>query len=338
MAFPEYGDLKTEVTRITGYTESGLTSSIDNLFNDELNALAINARPIASRNIADTRFPKNGIIYSTVNRAYGVLSPTREPVMYIKTEAVAEASYAEKYFIGMVSVGYRPSTDLDLATFTTAGSVVIATVATDKSAVQCWNMLTDATLITAGDCTGAAYTDNSQLVWKPIQELGVIAADYEETAYDGHALTITDYSGVATGHPNYWALDWKYPLYGMTDAGSERTSRGTQRPFLKVYPPPEESTYYTVRAFYRRRPAALSATGDINEITRRFPYLLVYRVAYRIMRTWLRKIDEAEHLALSADECLEKALTNEFDFKPTTGIQITPADDDPWGKRRGIRN
>jgi len=328
MAWPEFSDLKTEVERITGYTESGLTSSIGNLFNDELNALATNARPLHWRNKQSRQYPKDGIIYSTVNRLYGVLAKgtvgdMREPVMYIKTDATIEASYEEKYFIGLVSVGYRPSSDSDLATFTTGGLTV-----------HDWNMLSDASLITWVAGAGGDYSDSSTLKWKPINELSVAVADYEETAYDGHTDTITSYGGVTTGEPSKWALDWQYPLYGVTDAGNETNSRAKQRAYLKLYPPPDAD--YTIRAFYRRRPPPLANPTDENAITRRFPYLLVYRVAYKIALVWMGDEERANKYALAADEALLTALVNEADYKPATGVRLVPGESS-FGKRRGIR-
>jgi len=328
MAWPEFSDLKTEVERITGYTESGLTSSIGNLFNDELNALATNARPLHWRNKQSRQYPKDGIIYSTVNRLYGVLAKgavgdMREPVMYIKTDATVEATYEEKYFIGLVSVGYRPSSDSDLATFTTGGLTV-----------HDWNMLSDAALVTWAAGAGGDYSNSDTLRWTPLPEVSVVAADYEDTAYDGHTDTITDYSGVSTGEPARWAMDWQYPLYGATDAGNETNSRAKQRAYLKIYPPPNDN--YTIRAFYRRRPPPLVLADDENAITRRFPYLLVYRVAYKIALVWMGDEETANKYALAADEALLMALVNEADYMPASGIKLVPGID-IYGKRRGIR-
>ncbi|MFA5783923.1 MAG: hypothetical protein WC962_03480 [Phycisphaerae bacterium] len=327
MAFPDFASLKTMVARMTGYDESGLSSSLNDLFNSEIHKLATNARPLYWRNQNHPRFPREGIIYHTVATAYGVLGTGREPIMYIKTENVAETSYAEQYFIGIVNLAWRPSTDADLATFTDGGTTVYD-----------WNMLVDDTLPTWVAGAGGDYDDERSLIWTPIQELSSSVADYEQLAYDGHTATVgsaTTYTGVTLGEPEAYVLEWKLAKFGKTKTGNEANSRGLKRAYIKVYPPNDDT--FTFKMRYRRRPALLSADADVNEITRDFPMLIVKRVAYEVLRSWIRNADAADQMAIAADEELTRALDHQFDQRPVAGTKIIPSIHNPFNPRKGMR-
>jgi len=356
----DLSEIKAGIIGITGYSEAGLLAQLDGLINSEISTLCTVPIPISGKYAGLTvETMRDTVLPATIGTLFGVLpNPSTlgiQPIMWIRTEAHEltagglpkmekdfNSPYMERRLISVISVGRRLASAFDKACFLLAGfDYNISGVLLDSSLVYYPGL---APVPTPGE--------TEILNYRPVDHESIVVAEDMRHTYAGLAGSIETYTAIAKGPPTKCALAWNFPPYMVghpitpgTQPEEQMASMGAsvimaglqggplQRAHLLFWPPPDDD--YGIRVYYRRRPDPLVNPTDENIFTRTYPWMLINRMAAKILRGWIGNDARAEMFAVVADEELLNLVVHAEEFGDISGTTIAPGES-RYGKMRGI--